>query len=79
MQRWAEIALADNNVFSRDVLGTDFAQTVVRSSMGSPGIIVVALGDRRATDGGTAGGSIAVVPHAVGARADRDRIVLVDQ
>jgi hypothetical protein len=79
VQRWAEIALADNNVFSRDVLGTDFAQTVVRSSMGSPGIIVVALGDRRATDGGTAGGSIAAVPHPVGARADQDRIVLVDQ
>lgn len=79
VQRWAEIALADNAIFSRDVLGTDFAQTVVRSSMGSPGIIVVALGDRRAADGGTAGGSIAVVPHAVGAHADQDRIVLVDQ
>jgi len=80
VQRWAEIALADNPIFGRDVLGTDFVQIRVRAAQASgSGIVVVALSDRATADGASAGGAIAAVPVGMGARAERDRIVFAGE
>src|SRR5262249_30482732 len=79
VQRWADIPLAGMQIFDRDVLGTDFAQTEVRSAQGSPGIVVVALTDRASDDGDSAGAPLAAVPRAVGVHADQDRISLAGE
>ena len=78
VQRWKEYPLTDP-IFAREVLGTDFMQTSLRAveDRGS-GVVVIALSRQVDGEGGAAGGAVAAVPYAVGARSTQDRIVLAD-
>jgi hypothetical protein len=79
VQRWKEVALVDP-IFGHEVLGSDFMQTRLHAvESGGSGIVVMAL-SRHVDDGGAAaGGAVAAVPHAEGARMTQDRIVLGDE
>ena len=79
VQRWKEYPLTDA-IFTREVLGTDFMQTSLRAveNVGS-GVVVIALSRQVDGEGGAAGGAVAAVPYAEGARGTQDRILLADQ
>src|SRR5262245_10542344 len=79
VQRWKEYPLTDP-IFTREVLGTEFMQMSLRAveDRGS-GVVVIALSSQVDGEGGAAGGAVAAVPYAVGARGTQDRIVLADQ
>jgi hypothetical protein len=73
---WAEMNLASiNQVFTRDFVGTDFLQTRIRPSAGTPnGFMVVADEVHKITDGAatTAAGNL----HVEGERPGPDLIVI---
>jgi hypothetical protein len=78
--RWKDVALGDLTIFDRDVIGTDFLRTRLRSAEASgPGILVVYFSDQVTTDGAATGGAVAAVPYPEGVRAQQDRIVLSDE
>jgi len=78
VQRWTEVALADNPIFDRDVHGSDFLQTRLRPSAASPGFVVIGFTSLASSDGAETGGSAGAVPHMQGV-APGDRIVLADE
>jgi hypothetical protein len=75
--RWMRVALADLQIFTREVTGSDFVHVAVMTPTDPPGIALVALSRRVSEGGAAAGGSIAAVPFADGIRSAQDRIVLV--
>lgn len=75
---WSDLALAEvgGQIFSRGVLGTDYAEARLRATGGSGGFILVASTTRATGDAFLVASSVAVTPHHRGAVEAPDLIVL---